>query len=136
MIYETQTQFTTVDKNGNDRVLKQKFIVLDAVNHGDAEEQTFEENDGLTALDVIAVKRSKIKEVVNTRSSDEERIFIADVVDTQVDDEGEEHELVYKMALFAANIDKAHAYMKDWLKQGYNMTLSGLKCTKFIDTIG
>lgn len=136
MIYETQIQFIEADSNGNDRTRKQKFIVLEAVNHGDAEEQTFEENDGLTDLDVVAVKRSKIKEIVNTRSTDEEKIFIADVVDTQIDEEGEEHELVYKMALFAANIDKAHAYMKDWLKQGYNMQLSGLKCTKFVDTIG
>ena len=136
MIYETQTQFTTVDKNGNDRVMKQKFIVLDAANHGDAEEQTFEENDGLTDLDVIAVKRSKIKEIINTRTDDDEKIFMADVVDVQVDDEGEEHELVYKMVLFATNIEQAHSRMKEWLKQGYGMSINGLKCTKFVDTIG
>ena len=136
MIYETTIQFTKIDANGNDRVVKQKFIVLEADTHGDAEEQTYKECQGLTGLDIIAVKRSKIKEVVNKRTSEYEKVFMADVVDVQIDDDGEEKELAYKMALFAPNIDTAHSYMKEWLKQGYDgMELCGLKCTKFVDAI-
>ena len=136
MLYETTAQFVEVDKNGNDKVRKQKFIVVDAANHGDAEEQTFEECDGHTDLDVVAVKRSKIKEILNSRSTDEERIFIAHVVDVQIDEEGEEKELVYKMALYASSFDKAHSFMNEWLKQGYNMRLDGVTRTSFVDTIG
>ena len=136
MLYETQVQFTTVDAHGNDRVVKQKFIVKDAEMHGEAEDITYEECQGLTDVDVVAVKRSKIKEILNTRQSDGDSIFIADVADVTVDENGEEKELVYKMAFFAITADAAFNFIMAYLRQGYNMTLVGLKKTKFKDTIG
>lgn len=136
MIYETQVQFITIDANGNDRVVKQKFIVKEATSHGEAEDITFSECQSQTDIDVIAVKRSKIKEILNTRTNDDERIFIADVADVMTDDNGEEKELIYKMVFFAANADAAYNYIKAYLAQGYNMSLVGLKMTKFVDVIG
>lgn len=136
MIYETQVQFTTVDAHGNDRIVKQKFIVKDAEMHGEAEDVTYEECHAQTDIDVIAVKRSKVKEILNTRTSGDERIFIADVADVMTDENGEEKELIYKMAFFAVNADAAYNYIKNYLAQGYNMSLVGWKMTKFVDVIG
>lgn len=135
MIYETTAQFTTIDNNGNERVVKQKFIVKDAEMHGEAEDVTYDECHACKDIDVVAVKRSKIKEILNERQNEDDAIFIAEVADVMTDENGEEKELIYKMAFFAANADAAYAFIKDWLKQGYSMSLVGLKKTKFVDTI-
>lgn len=136
MIYETQVQFTTVDAHGNDRVVKQRFIIKEAMSHGDAEDITYEECHTQTDIDVIAVKRSKIKEILNNRENANDCIFVADVADVMTDENGEEKEIVYKMVFYADSTDKAFNYITAFLRQGYNMTLVGLKKTKFCDVIG
>ena len=135
MIYESTVQFTTVDAHGNDRVVKQRFIIKEAMLHGEAEGITYKECHEQTDIDVIAVKRSKIKEILNKRQSDSDYIFIADVADITTDENGEEKELVYKMAFYANNADNAFNFIMAYLRQGYNMTLVGLKKTKFAEVI-
>ena len=135
MIYESTVQFTTVDAHGNDRVVKQRFIIKEAMLHGEAEGITYKECHEQTDIDVIAVKRSKIKEILNKRQSDTDYIFIADVADITTDENGEEKELVYKMAFYANNADNAFNFIMAYLRQGYNMTLVGLKKTKFAEVI-
>ena len=135
MIYETKCSFIKVDDNGNDKVVKERYIVEEAENFGDAEKQTYDFCDGETDLDVIDVKRSKIKEILNSRDTGDDKIFVADIADVQHNDDGEEVELVYKVALFALNVDAAYNYIKSYLKQGYNMTLVGLKKTKYNEVI-
>lgn len=135
MIYETKCSFIKVDDNGNDKVVKERYIVEEAESFGDAEKQTYDFCDGETDLDVIDVKRSKIKEILNSRDTGDDKIFVADIADVQHNDDGEEVELVYKVALFALNVDAAYNYIKSYLKQGYNMTLVGLKKTKYNEVI-
>ena len=132
MIYESTVQFTTVDAHGNDRVVKQRFIIKEAMSHGEAEGITYKECHEQTDIDVIAVKRSKIKEILNKRQRDADYIFIADIT---TDENGEEKELVYKMAFYANNADNAFNFIMAYLRQGYNMTLVGLKKTKFAEVI-
>lgn len=135
MIYETKCSFIKVDDNGNDKVVKERYIVEEAESFGDAEKQTYDFCDGETDLDVIDVKRSKIKEILNSRDTGDDKIFVADIADVHHNDDGEEVELVYKVALFALNVDAAYNYIKSYLKQGYNMTLVGLKKTKYNEVI-
>ena len=135
MIYESTVQFTTVDAHGNDRVVKQRFIIKEAMLHGEAEGITYKECHEQTDIDVIAVKRSKIEEILNKRQSDADYIFIADVADITTDENGEENELVYKMAFYANNADNAFNFIMAYLRQGYNMTLVGLKKTKYNDVL-
>ena len=135
MIYESTVQFTTIDAHGNDRVVKKRFIIKEAMLHGEAEGITYKECHEQTDIDVIAVKRSKIKEILNKRQSDADYIFIADVADITTDENGEEKELVYKMAFYANNADNAFNFIMAYLRQGYNMTLVGLKKTKFAEVI-
>ena len=135
MIHESKIAFTKVDDNGNDKVIKERYLIAEAESFGDAEEQTYDFCDGETGLDVIDVKRSKIKEILNSRDTGDDKIFVADIADVQHNDDGEEVEIVYKVALFAPNVDAAYNYIKSYLKQGYNMTLVGLKKTKYNEVI-
>ena len=86
-------------------------------------------------IDIVAVKRSKVRELVNTRQSTEDRIFFAEIADTRTNDDGEEVQLVYKVALFALDFDAAKKKLEEFLKQGFDMKIVGLKCTKFVDVI-
>lgn len=135
MIHESKIAFTRVDDNGNDKVIKERYLIAEAESFGDAEEQTYDFCEGETGLDVIDVKRSKIKEILNSRDTGDDKIFVADIADVQHNDDGDEVELVYKVALFALNVDAAYNYIKSYLKQGYNMTLVGLKKTKYNEVI-
>lgn len=135
MIHESKIAFTKVDDNGNDKVIKERYLIAEAESFGDAEEQTYDFCDGETGLDVIDVKRSKIKEILNSRDTGDDKIFVADIADVQHNDDGDEVEIVYKVALFAPNVDAAYNYIKSYLKQGYNMTLVGLKKTKYNEVI-
>lgn len=134
MIYESKVSFTKIVK-GNDKVMKEKYMVAEAESFGDAETQTYEFCDGETDLDVIDVKRSKVREIINTRTDEKDVIFVADIADTQINEEGEEVELIYKWALFANDFDQAYKRVNEYLKQGYNMQAVGMKKTKFVDVI-
>lgn len=134
MIYESRVSFTKIVK-GNDKVMKEKYMVAEAESFGDAETQTYEFCDGETDLDVIDVKRSKVREIINTRTDENDVIFVADIADTQINEDGEEVELIYKWALFANDFDQAYKRVNEYLKQGYNMQAVGMKKTKFVDVI-
>lgn len=134
MLYESKVSFTKIVK-GNDKVMKEKYMVAEAESFGDAETQTYEFCDGETDLDVIDVKRSKVREIINTRTDEKDVIFVADIADTQINEEGEEVELIYKWALFANDFDQAYKRVNEYLKQGYNMQAVGMKKTKFVDVI-
>lgn len=135
MIYESKVSFTKIDNKGNDKVMKEKYLVAEAETFGDAEDLTFQFCEGETDLDVIDVKRSKIKEIINSRSNDNDKIFVADVEAKTINEEGEEVEYVYKWALFAADFDDAYRKVNEYLKQGYDMSCVGMKKTKFVDII-
>jgi hypothetical protein len=135
MIYETKCSFIKVDDNGNDKVVKERYIVEEAENFGDAEKQTYDFCDGETDLDVIDVKRSKLKEILNKRNSDDDAIWIAELQDVFTNDDGEEKYIVYKVAFFAKTFDSAMAYITEYMKQGYNLELVSIKKSKIADVI-
>lgn len=135
MIHESKIAFTKVDDNGNDKVIKERYLIAEAESFGDAEEQTYDFCDGETGLDVIDVKRSKIKEILNSRDTGDDKIFVADIADVQHNDDGDEVEIVYKVALFALSFDDAYTKLNVYLKQGYSMQIIGVKKTKFVDLI-
>jgi len=132
MIYEIQVQYTTIDpKSGNDKIAREKYLVENVETFAEAEAKGYEWCDGETNLDVIAVKRSKVKEIINTRQSNEDLIWIAEMQDVFTTDDGDEKYIKYKVILFAKTIASAHAIMENYIKQGYNMELIGVKLTGF-----
>lgn len=135
MIYEIQAQFTRVDNKGNDKVIKEKYMVENAETFGDAETQGYEYCKGETDLEIVAIKRSKVREIINKRNTDDDRIWAADIADVRTNDDGEEVEIVYKVALYAISWDDANAKVKKYLEQGFDMTILAIKKTKVLEVI-
>jgi hypothetical protein len=136
-MYEVKYSYTTIDNKGNDKVVKNTIICEHAASFGDAEEIAYDFANGETDLDVIAVKRSSIKEIINRRASDNDKIFTATIVDTcYIDGKDEPVENKYILALYAIDINQAHSIVREYMKQGLNdMELVGLKCTKYLEVL-
>ena len=137
MIYEVQITYVTVDNKGNDKNVKNNLVVQNAVSFADAEEAGYEYGQGLNLneVDVVGVKRSKIKEILNTCQHDDDLIWQAELMDVFHDDEGNEKEIKYKTILFAQSFDSAKAFISEYMRQGYDMSLVSLKLTKFTTVI-
>ena len=138
MIYELQINYVTVDNRGNDKNVKENLVVQNAISFADAEETGYEYGQGLNLneVDVVGVKRSKIKEILNTCQHNDDLIWQAELMDVFHDDEGNEKEIKYKTILFAQSFDNAKAFISEYMRQGYdNMSLVSLKLTKFTTII-
>lgn len=134
-MYEIQITFTEIDKNGNDRNKKVSLILEHAESFAEAEQIGYDYGSGLTGIDVVAIKRSKIKEVLNERQSESETLWMAELMDVFIDEDGNEKPIKYKTVLFATTFDKAKAFVSEYIKMGYNLELISLKLTSFNDVL-
>lgn len=135
MIYEGTITYVTVNEKGNDQNVKEQLILENAESFTDAEEQLYDYGSGCTALDVTNIKRSKLKEIANERADNDEKIFVATLLDVFLAEDGSEKELKYDIAFFSKSMDAAHAYIREYASQGYNMSIKGIKETKFVDIL-
>ena len=138
-MYEIQISYVTVDVKGNDRNTKENIILEHAESFADAEQIGYDYGSGYTGLDVVSIKRSKLKEIVNEKPFNDEtcKIYIAQIVDHFVDLETEEtKDIKYSVALFAHDMNEAHQAIEQYMKQGLeDMDLVGIKETKFNDVL-
>ena len=138
-MYEIQITFTEIDKNGNDRNKKENLILEHAESFSDAEQIGYDYGSGLTAIDVVSIKRSKLKEIVNEKPFNDDtcKIYVAQIVDHFVDLETEEtKDIKYSVALFAHDMKEANQSIEQYMKQGLeDMDLVGIKETKFNDVL-
>lgn len=131
MLYEATMQFAIIDdKKGDYKTVKEAILVDNCDTFSEVEGTILEQCHERFQLDVVAIKRSRIKEIANIRKADVDKIFVAEVCDII-----DEKELTYKIAFFSPSIDKAKTYIDGYLKQGYGMLLKGLKETKFADVL-
>ena len=138
-MYEIQITFVKVDSKGNDRNIKESLILEHAESFSDAEQIGYDYGSGLAGLDVISIKRSKLKEIVNEKPFNDDtcKIYVAQIVDHFVDMETEEtKDIKYSVALFAHDMKEAHQAIEQYMKQGLeDMDLVGIKETKFNDVL-
>lgn len=134
MIYEGTVSHLTVDKDGNEKVVKDRYAVDGVELFADAEYRLLLLGTGRD-MDVIALKRSQVREVVNGRTREDEKVWLAEVEDTFTDDDGNEKPVVYKVMLYAKTFDEAYEFMNKYLKQGFNMQLVNVKKTSIIDVL-
>jgi hypothetical protein len=134
-MYEIQITFVKVDSKGNDRNVKESLILEHAESFADAEQIGYDYGSGLTGLDVVAIKRSKIKEIANERTSDDEKIFLATLVDVFLNEDGTEKEMKYTIAFFSKSMASANAYINEYAKQGYNMSITKIVESKYDDVL-
>lgn len=135
MIYEGTIKYETVTNKGNTKVVRESYLIEDAETFSEAESTLSKIENSLSSnIDVVALKRSKIKEIANV-NRDTEPMFIATLVDVFTDDNGIEKELTYDIAFFALNIEEAHNFIRLYAQQGYCMEMKALKQAKFLDVL-
>lgn len=135
MLYEGTISHEVIGDNGLTKTVKEKYILEEGDFFANAEHKLFEEFQGFNNLDVIAIKRSKIKEIANHRNNDNEGLWMAELQDVFHKDDGTKKILKYKIVFFSMTFDSAKAYIQEYAKQGFDMTLVSLKLTDFIDVI-
>ena len=135
MFYEISVKHTAVDKKGNDKEVTEKYIVENQEMFAEAEQKGLELP--LTASDVVAVKRSNLREIVNTPTgAEDEAIYIATIVDTFISDNGDEKKTKYQVALYAVSIPNANKIVQEYMAQGLNdMECEGIKKSSFVEVI-
>lgn len=135
MFYEIGVKNTILDKKGNEKEVINKYIVENQELFAEAEQKGLELP--LTNSDVIAIKRSKIREFANepTDAADE-AIYIATIVDTIIKENGDEKKMKYEVALYAVSVTDANKVVQSYMAQGLaDMECEGIKKTSFIEVI-
>lgn len=129
MFYEISSRRTVVDKKGFDKSLTEHFIVDGVEFFAEAEQAGIELYNGEN--DIVAIKRSTLKEFVNKRRDDDENIFIA-----TIETESDEGKSRFDVALFAYRLDNATSIVLDYMNGiVVDHTLIGIKKSKFLDLI-
>lgn len=133
MFYEGTIKVTKVDEKGNDKEVKESFIVENAELFGEVEQKLLELYNG--ECEVIAIKRANIMEIVNQPSEDS-KIFKAKLISIFVDDKGKEKETSYYVLLFAKDTEQAIAIMKMYVESGLqDLRIKAIVETKFLEVL-
>lgn len=134
MFYEISSRRVVVDRKGFDKSLTEHFLVDGAEFFADAEQAGIELYNGEN--DIVAIKRSNLKEFVNKRRDDDEQIFIATIELISNDGNGNESKTKFDVALFAYRVDNAMTIILDYMKGIVeDHSLVGVKKSKFLDLI-
>ena len=134
MFFEAVSRRTIKDKNGNDKKVNEKFIVNNCELCAEVEQKMLEEYNGEN--DVTLIKESNLMEFVNERTDDEQFVFLSQLENTFVGEDGEEKVTTYSVALFAKDMEEAHNIMKNYSKQGMDdLKIVSIKKTKIVDLI-
>lgn len=132
MIHEVTLKRVVVDSRGNDKEIKENYLVENKVFCAEAEATILEYWN--SECEVTSVRQSKIMEFVNQRANDEQEIYLAEVESIFVDEDGEEKATKYVVGLFATSVEEATNMMKEYMKQGIqDMRLVSVKRTKIAD---
>lgn len=131
MLFEAKLKVVkTLDYGAKE--VKEHYI-LDAELFAEAEQKMFELYPNME-IDVFSVFRSDIKEIINQKEEDKP-FFKATIIDVFVDDSGKEKETKYFMLVCAKDVVEATLLVNEYLKQGYNLQLDGIKRVKIVDYI-
>ncbi len=133
MLFEAKIKVEKTLDSGEVKEVTEHYI-LDAELFAEAEKTMFDQYPNHN-IDVFAVFRSKIREIINEKE-DDKPFFKAIVTDTFVDeDTGKEKETKYEMLVCATDFTEATAITNEYLKQGYNLRLDEVKRVKIVDYI-
>lgn len=133
MYYEVTLKVTKQDNKGNDKEVKENFLVENVELWSEVENRGLELYNG--ECDIVAMKRSSVIEVVNEKKEDTP-IFKAKLISTYVDEKGKGKEKSWVVALFAADMNEANKKMQEYIKQGMeDLTLREIKQTNLLEII-
>lgn len=131
MFFEAKLRVEKTLDTGEQKEVKEHYI-MDAELFAEAEKMMFELYPN-QKIDVFSIGRSDIREIINEKE-DDKPFFKATVIDVFTDDEsGKEKETKYYMLVCAENTVEVTLLVNEYLKQGYNLRLDGIKRVKIID---
>lgn len=135
MYYEMTTKVTRPKDDGTEREVTERYIT-DCLTFEEAERKAMETYAADNASgDVVAVKRSNVREIVN-EGEQKEHYFKATIVDVFVDENGKEKELRYYVLIRADDLGEATAKANDYMRQGLqDMRLDGIVKTKILELL-
>ncbi|MGN0929865.1 MAG: DUF4494 family protein [Alphaproteobacteria bacterium] len=135
--YEVKLEYVIQDKGGNDKKVKETFLVENMASFGNAETAVL--NYWNCECDILAVSLSKVMEVLNYPTSEEKeesKIFKVVLIQTFTDDNGEEKDSKYTVALWAKDLESAMLNVKEYIKQGYgDMSIHSITKSKIREII-
>lgn len=129
MLYEIKVKYKSFNAKGEEKDITEDYL-YDCLLFSEAEAKALTEvNNG--EVDVTAIKRSKIVEVVN---EGEEPYFKAKIVDIFLDENGKEKENPYYLLCNAKDVASATKKFEEHLKQGMqDFRLDSVSKTKFLE---
>lgn len=121
------------DENKGKEVTE-RFIVKGVELFAEAEATMLAEYQN--ECNVVAVKQSKIKDIVNSRMDENEDIYYATLEQYYISETGDEKSIKTDVALFAKDMTDAKSKLDAYLKQGLqDMSIFKITKTKFLDVI-
>lgn len=135
MYYEMTTKVSRVKDDGTEKEVTERYIT-DCLTFEEAERKGMETYSAdNTEGDVIAIKRSNVREIVN-ENEEKEHYFKATIVDVFIDDNEKEKELKYYVLIRADNLTEATAKANEYMRQGLaDMRLDGVLKTKILELL-
>lgn len=136
MYYEVTDRVKRVKDDGTEKETSERYIT-DCLTFAEAEQKGMEAySDYSLDGDVVAVKRSNVKEIVN-ENEEKQHYFKATIVDTFIDDKTEkEKELKYYVLIRADDLSEATAKAKEYMRQGLqDMRLDGIVKTNILELL-
>lgn len=133
MLYELTLKVELADEVGNVKEVKERYITDDLL-FANVELKGFQLYNN--ECDVCTIKRSKVQEILNTRTYEDECIYNATLAQIFVDENtGKEKEQEYQVLFFAKNLKNATDYILEYVKQGYDMEVKSVKKTSIKEVI-
>ena len=135
MYYEITDRVKRVKDDGTEKEVNERYIT-DCLTFAEAEKKGMEAYSAdNTDGDVVAVKRSNVKEIVN-ENEEKQHYFKATIVDTFTDNNGNDKELKYYVLIRADNLTEATSKANDYLRQGLSdMRLDGIVKTNILELL-
>ena len=136
MYYEITDRVKRVKDDGTEKEVNERYIT-DCLTFAEAEQKGMEAYSAdNTDGDVVAVKRSNVRDIVN-ENEEKQHYFKATIVDTFIDDNTEkEKELRYYVLIRADNLTEATSKANDYLRQGLSdMRLDGIVKTNILELL-
>lgn len=134
MLYEITTKVKKTQEDGSEKEVTERYITdCDLFSLAEyAGMKTYKDaSDG----DVIAIKRSNVREIVNEQD-DKDYYYKATIVTKTIDDKENEKEQKYYVLIRADNLTEANSKANEYMKQGLDeMFLDGIVKTKILSKI-
>lgn len=134
MFHEVTLKRVIVDQNGDDKLLNERYLTENKEVLSESEYATLQL---FPECDVTCIKVSTLLEFINKRENEKQFIYLINLEQKFLDENGKEITTKYAVGLFCENLQKASSIALEYAKEsiGGDMELVSVRKTKFIDII-